>query len=196
MMADKKKRYKKYFGVYGWYARRPLKWKYGGEEPIQESIRGFLGRYELLSTFGQLQALKEMMELLGKDFMTHMRPVSFTSGTLLCVVDSPVWSQQYSMMKNEILARLAAGTHAWQVRDIRFKVGSFPESEYLIKEEENGLNSRIQQQNLDETETAFLDSCLEGMEPELYESVRGALETLLKYRKLKGTPDHGTEERV
>ena len=182
-------RYKKFQSKHThWYARRPLHWEYKGQEHMDEVVSSFMRNYNMYGHFKEAQILKEMMLLLGEDFLKHMRPISFQSGLLQCIVDSPVWNHQYSMMKGEILQRLNSGNSDLKVRDIRFKVGNFKDSQYLNIEEEKDskFTESIQKQLLTKEDQNFLDSCVEELPLELRSVVRETLEDILRHRILKG----------
>ena len=64
-VADKKKRkssyrYKKYYGPFGWYARRPFKWEYKGSENMEGVVSSFMKTYDMFSAFQEVSFLKEM----------------------------------------------------------------------------------------------------------------------------------------
>ena len=182
-------RYRKFHsGHTGWYARRPLRWEYSGREDMNEVVTSFMKDYNMFGYFQEALHLKEMMLRLGEDFLKHMRPVGFQSGILQCIVDSPVWNHQYTMMKEDILKRLNSGGKGLQIRDIRFKVGNFRDSQYFIKEEEKDskFTESIQLQPLTDEDCLFLDGCVEELPSDLRPVVRETLEVILKHRKLRG----------
>jgi len=143
--------------------------------------------YGMSGSFQEVLFLTEVMKRLGEDFIKHMRPVSFQSEILVCIVDSPVWTHQYTLMKEDILKRLNCGEESSGIRDIRFRVGNFKESQYLLKKEEDlRLAESIQQQALTEEDQSFLDGCVEELPLELRPVVRETLEVILKHHKIRG----------
>lgn len=57
----------------------------------------------------------------------NAQPVRFQRGTLQVHVKSPVWAQELSFLKEDLLRQLRAKAPSLNVRDIRFRVGPLPE---------------------------------------------------------------------
>lgn len=57
----------------------------------------------------------------------NAQPVRFQRGTLLVHVKSPVWAQELSFLKEDLLRGVRAKAPALNVREIRFRVGPLPE---------------------------------------------------------------------
>lgn len=62
-------------------------------------------------------------EIFDENITSHLYPVSFSDGELLFHVTSPIWMQQFSYHKNEIIKKLSA----YGVRNIRFRLGRVPQ---------------------------------------------------------------------
>lgn len=56
----------------------------------------------------------------------NAQPVRFQRGTLLVHVKSPVWAQELSFLKEDLLRQIRAKAPSLKVRDIRFRVGPLP----------------------------------------------------------------------
>jgi len=68
----------------------------------------------------RLEGMKEeWVHLFGETLSGHMWPESFKAGELLIHVDSPIWLQQLSFLKAEVLRKL----HLFEVKEIRFRLG-------------------------------------------------------------------------
>jgi len=173
----------------GLYAQRPLNWKYDGqEENLDSVISSFMKNYGMNNFFQEAMFLTNIMKNLGGSFVRHMHPVSFRNGMLLCIVDSPVWNHQYTMMKEQLIERLNESHSGPHIRDIRFKVGKFNDHQYLSIEEEkeSKLTSSIEQQSLTEEDRSFLHDCVRDLASDLRPVVFETLEVILKHRKMKG----------
>jgi hypothetical protein len=57
----------------------------------------------------------------------NAQPVRFQRGSLLVHVKSPVWSQELSFLKEDLLREVRAKAPSLKVRDIHFRVGPLPE---------------------------------------------------------------------
>jgi hypothetical protein len=57
----------------------------------------------------------------------NAQPVRFQRGTLQVHVTSPVWAQELSFLKEDLLRQLRAKAPQLNVKDVRFRVGPLPE---------------------------------------------------------------------
>ena len=57
----------------------------------------------------------------------NAQPVRFQRGTLLVHVKSPVWAQELSFLKEDLLRGVRAKAPSLNVRELRFRVGPLPE---------------------------------------------------------------------
>ncbi|HET6514726.1 MAG TPA: DUF721 domain-containing protein [Thermodesulfovibrionales bacterium] len=106
--------------------------------------------------------------LFGEPLSLHMSPSSLKEGELLITVDSPVWLQQISFYKPDILKKLGP----FDVRDIRFRLGT-------IRIEKN-IRSRPRkakrEKSLDSDTLSFIEETVSELEdPGLKESIRKAM---------------------
>ncbi len=62
---------------------------------------------------------KRWDELFGPPLCLHLYPVSLRDGELIVNVDSPLWLQEVSLQKENILKNLTP----FGVRDVRFRLG-------------------------------------------------------------------------
>jgi hypothetical protein len=60
--------------------------------------------------------------LFGETLSAHMSPARLAEGELLLNVDSPIWIQQLTFSKGEIVKKL----RAYGVSELRFKIGRIP----------------------------------------------------------------------
>ncbi|PKL51716.1 MAG: hypothetical protein CVV37_05085 [Nitrospira bacterium HGW-Nitrospira-1] len=66
--------------------------------------------------------------IFDEPITSHLFPVSFSEKELLLHVTSPIWMQQFSYHKSEILKKLSA----YGVEDIRFRLGRIPQRKQEI----------------------------------------------------------------
>lgn len=57
----------------------------------------------------------------------NAQPVRFERGTLMVHVKSPIWAQELSFLKEDLLRQVRSKAPSLLVRDIRFRVGPLPD---------------------------------------------------------------------
>lgn len=68
----------------------------------------------------KFEELKKKWEnLFNEPLSLHMCPSRLNNGELLINVDSPLWLQQLSFLKTQIISSLAS----FEIRDVRFRIG-------------------------------------------------------------------------
>jgi Dna[CI] antecedent, DciA len=145
----------------------------------------------LLPTLGideaaRLEGIRgEWTTLLGEPLSLHMWPIRLRGGELLANVDSPLWLQQVSFFKTEILKKLLR----FNVTEVRFRlgrIGHFKKTRTLPNQEPEGHSlDRDSQLYIDETTKDITDQ-------ELRESIRKAMTKSFKKMKTrvgKASPD-------
>lgn len=171
--------------------RRPFGWEYKGISDVEDVVQQIIHREGLDATFLEYNVLVYFVRVIGGK---HIKPVSYHKEVLRCVVDSPVWNQQYTMMKSQILDKLQAGNPPAPIRDIRFAVGSLDDNDYIsVIEKKDEFGTRLEKQKLSEKELQFISDSISGVSPELRQDLTRTLELLLKHRKLRGIKEDGEE---
>ncbi|MDH4230473.1 MAG: DUF721 domain-containing protein [Nitrospirota bacterium] len=66
---------------------------------------------------------QDWYNLFDHQITAHLFPVSFSDGELLFHVSSPIWMQQFSYHKSEIIKKLST----YGVKKIRFRLGRVPQ---------------------------------------------------------------------
>lgn len=66
--------------------------------------------------------------IFDEQITSHLFPVSFSERELLLHVTSPIWMQQFSYHKSEIIKKLSI----YGVQDIRFRLGRIPQRKQAI----------------------------------------------------------------
>lgn len=170
--------------------------KYSGDSLFGEVMEGVLDIKDMGGNWLIHRIFHHCIARLGVDFMKHMEPVSLNvKGTLFCHVDNPVWVHQYTMRKRQILESISREPAPALIRDIVFKVGTINKSEYIFSEDPAvSFQNKLQQQQLEEEDLAFINEQLAECNPGLREDVRLFLESALKMQKLRGVDEHGRGE--
>lgn len=111
--------------------------------------------------------------IFSEPLCSHMLPSKLSGGELLLNVDSPLWIQQLSFSRKEILQKLSA----FGVREIRFRIGS------LARKSQEPLQVK-KAALLSAEDAAFLEELVSGMADEaLQEAIRSAAEKHLRSTK-------------
>ena len=112
-------------------------------------------------------------EIFDEQITSHLFPVSFSDRELLLHVTSPIWMQQCSYYKSEIIKKLSA----YDVQDIRFRLGRIPQKKKAISPPRK--TSELTPEN-----RFFISELLSDVSDEsLKESIKKALEKSLTARK-------------
>jgi hypothetical protein len=112
-------------------------------------------------------------EIFDEQITSHLFPVSFSDRELLLHVTSPIWMQQCSYYKSEIIKKLSA----YDVQDIRFRLGRIPQKKQAISPPRK--TSELTPEN-----RFFISELLSDVSDEsLKESIKKALEKSLTARK-------------
>ncbi len=62
---------------------------------------------------------EEWLDVFNEPLSSHMYPISLKDGELLINIDSPVWLQQVSFYKDDIVRKLSP----FEVKGVRFRLG-------------------------------------------------------------------------
>jgi len=112
-------------------------------------------------------------KIFDEQITSHLFPVSFSDRELLLHVTSPIWMQQCSYHKSEIIKKLSA----YDVQDIRFRLGRIPQKKQAISPPRK--TSELTPEN-----RFFISELLSDVSDEsLKESIKKALEKSLTARK-------------
>ncbi len=112
--------------------------------------------------------------IFDEQITSNLFPISFSDRELLLHVTSPIWMQQFSFHKSEIIKKLSA----YGVQDIRFRLGKIPKrtreispvrkAPELTRENVvfiNELLSDISDENLKETIKKAVEKSLTSKKP-------------------------------
>lgn len=133
--------------------------------PILNSIFDVLGFEEKI----KLEKMRTGWDRLFLEPMSlHTFPSDFNRGELLITVDSPIWLQQLTFFKNEIVGKLTG----YGVKSVRFRQGRINEKKQKSPEQSTASNRRA----LTEDESRWIEENLSSIkDPELADAFRGLM---------------------
>ncbi|GAB4424591.1 MAG: hypothetical protein OHK0032_19050 [Thermodesulfovibrionales bacterium] len=111
---------------------------------------------------------KEWSNIFGSPLSLHMWPSSLKNGELLISVDSPVWLQQISFYKDEIIKKLNPSG----VKDVRFRLGKTGYSQKVTVQRKRPTANSLSASTLQYIE----DTVSEINDGEIKDSIRKAME--------------------
>lgn len=96
-------------------------------QPIHVLLKPLIRAHQLESGLLTLRLQTRWSELVGAQIAGHSLPMDIRGETLMVTVDSPVWSQELSLLRDQLLQRVNALGERPVLRQIRFRVGEIPE---------------------------------------------------------------------
>ena len=126
----------------------------------------------------RLDRIKTSWEsLFDQPLSLHMSPSRFAEGELLINVDSPLWMQQLTFCRQEIIKKLAL----YGVREVRFRIGGI----YRKKKREQERPARL----LSHEDAAFVEGLIAGIgDEEIRAAIKAAAERSLRQEKAMPIP--------
>jgi len=113
--------------------------------------------------------------IFDRPLSLHMYPSKLSEGELLLNVDSPIWIQQLTYYKKEIIEKL----YAYGVKEVRFRIGRIsPDKQPVFKSPEHRKLS-------DEDNLFISDLTSEIKDEDLKKAVKTAVERSLKNKPQK-----------
>ena len=111
--------------------------------------------------------------IFDEQINSNLFPVSFSDRELLLHVTSPIWMQQFSFHKSEIIKKLSA----YGVQNIRFRLGKIPQRKQKISP--NRKAPELSRENM-----FFITALLSDISDEnLKETIKKAVEKSLTSKK-------------
>ncbi|MHB8834504.1 MAG: DUF721 domain-containing protein [Candidatus Methylomirabilia bacterium] len=104
-------------------------------EPIGDILKERFGALGWESRLLEEKVLTSWDAAVGPQIAAHARPSHITDHRLTIVTESPVWTQQLSLLKPDLLRRIARNFGAGVVTDLFFVTGRFepaPESPLAV----------------------------------------------------------------
>lgn len=115
------------------------------------------------------QIKRDWHGIFDEQITSHLFPVRFSERELLLHVTSPIWMQQFSCLKSEIIRKLST----YGVQNIRFRLGRIPQGEQAISPDGKALE-------LTRGNRFFIAELLSGIRDEnLKETIKKAVERSL-----------------
>ncbi len=112
----------------------------------------------------------EWHALFGPTLSAHMSPSKLAEGELLLNVDQPIWMQQLTFHKRQIVEKLSP----YGVKDVRFRIGS------IHQMKTPGRPSRVPEE-LSSEDAAFVNTLVSGVDDHnLQQAIRRAVEKSLR----------------
>ena len=96
-----------------------MKWA----EPIGKILADVIGDLGLSKKLSEQRAVVEWGDIVGRRVAEHARALRVDSGRLFVEVDSPVWSQELTLMKREILRQINDRIGREAIDNIHFVLG-------------------------------------------------------------------------
>lgn len=131
----------------------------------------------ILKEFGMEEAVsfegikRRWADMFPEPLSLHMSPSGLKNGELLITVDSPLWLQQLTFFKTEIIKNLSS----YGIRDVRFRVGKVNTTKIRVSQ-----NAQRKKQSLDcDALQQIEDTVSEIKDIAVKESIRKAMEKSL-----------------
>ncbi len=120
---------------------------------------------------------REWQTIFSEPLSLHTWPANLENHTLTINVDSPVWLQQLSFFKNEILSKLSI----FEVRDIRFRLGRIHQPELRRSARQPAAPFRLE---IDEKTACYINETVSNLhDQEMQEVVGKAMKRSLARKK-------------
>jgi len=118
---------------------------------------------------------RQWADIVGDQLSLHMWPSNLLNNELLVSVDSPLWLQQISFYKADIIKRL----HSFDVRDIRFRLGRIGSH----KKRQESRPAKDARAFPDTDAIEYIEATVSGIkDKELKEGIRKAMEKAFSRR--------------
>lgn len=120
---------------------------------------------------------REWQTIFSEPLSLHTWPATLENHTLTINVDSPVWLQQLSFFKNEMLGKLSI----FEVRDIRFRLGRIHQPEIRRVALQPAAPSRLE---IDEKTASYIKETVSRLpDQEMQDVVGKAMKRSLARKK-------------
>jgi hypothetical protein len=97
-------------------------------QKIDRALKKLIKELDLEDAVRENSLKEKWGELLGEPFSIHLYPKHLSGGTLHVSVDSPIWLEEASFQKKEILRRLGP----LGIRDLKFKPSGLAGNRALV----------------------------------------------------------------
>lgn len=125
------------------------------------------------------QIKNNWQNIFDRPLSLHMYPSKLSAGELLLNVDSPIWIQQLTYYKKEIIEKL----HSYGVKEVRFRIGRISPDKQIVPK------SPVLRELSDEDKLFISDLTSEIKDEDLKGAVKTAVERSLKAKPQKKKTD-------
>lgn len=116
---------------------------------------------------------REWADIFGKPLSLHMSPATFKKGELLINVDSPMWLQQISFYKEDIIRKL----QSFGVRAVRLRLGRVLPEKKQAKED-------VRMRPLTSGDISYIEATIASVkDPALKQGIKQAIEKSVAFRR-------------
>jgi hypothetical protein len=138
-------------------------------EKTDSLLMPFLRRLGIESGAHLARIKENWHAIFAEPLSAHMYPARLSDGEILLNVDSPLWMQQLSYHKREIISKLSS----YGVREVRFRTGRIPRAKH-------GKQALRRYGELSPEDAAFVEDLLPGIrDNDLRNAVKSAAEKSL-----------------
>ncbi len=92
-------------------------------EPIGKILAEVIEKLGIAAKLSEQRAVTEWAEIVGAKVAEHTRAVKVDGGRLLVEVDSPVWSQELTLMKRTITREINRRIGREAIEQVHFVLG-------------------------------------------------------------------------
>ena len=98
-----------------------MKYKRGKLIGVDSFVENIKSKYNLRGKDKEFQALRQWPAIVGERLSAYTKPLYIVKGVLYVETQGPVWSQEISFRKNEIIENINEILNSEVVLDIRYK---------------------------------------------------------------------------
>ncbi len=156
-----------------------------GMQGLGKFLGDSLKAHKLEAKIKEQTALLVWDEIVGKQVSAAAQPEFITEGKLFVTTKSPVWANELTFMKADIMSRLNKRLGGKVIKEIIFKVGRVSRSRGLAPEADDEEAVDLGGIRLTDAELGELEETARSVPPDLADRVRRLLETAARVEKWK-----------
>lgn len=155
--------------------------KKAGIESVDALLPQFIGSMKYKKKYYEQLVICRWEKIVGADIARHVKAARFDFNTLFLMSDSPVWSNQLTMMKDELITKINAFAGTKIVKDLRFTQGSDTSKKVDIGGEKISAERKVQPTEQEERQAAT--ACENIVDDELRSAVGRAMAASLARKR-------------
>jgi hypothetical protein len=156
-----------------------------GMRGLSDFLGDSLKAHHLENKIKEQTALLVWDEIVGKQVAVAAQPEFITEGRLFVTTKSPVWANELTFMKADIISRLNKRLGGKVVKEIIFKVGRVTRSRGPAPDADDDETVDLGGIRLTDAELGELEETARSVPPDLADRVRRLLETAARVEKWK-----------